>query len=878
MATNIETLKKPNGDYVLPRTCATAVSLDSGTTVEQAIVDLQQQKDELNTLFNIISKEIDGKIEQSNEYTDARIAEIENMIDNSADGVQPDWNQNDETAADYIKNRPFYYTDSLKEIIATTTADFEIERSDYTSYTYIIDKPPQLLPGRQYMFDIDGTQYTAMASEYRESGAHCITIGNNVDGYPSMNYIESKYPFCVARISTNSYVIMIINVKRTNSSYQEFVSHTFSLYEIVDDNTKKIDPHFLPTGGVGYIDKHECQLTYTFDGNQNSGLDAFMVDGDDTLDYYFVKISNDVPTMESLVGGTFSMYNDGEVDTTEITESMMLDMHPHGLPAYAVCDVLLVIEEQVYDSGVLLSAGTWAFLAYSHQEGGLLYLSELSYYGTDDLICKIDGKFLYQPDWSQNDETAPDYVKNRPFYDAGVRSDTIELMAATTMDFDEQIDSYYGKIISPPAFKLIPGQTYEVNFDGVAYLLEAKIAPGYNDGYVYIGNGSKHSELFDSHDCNFCISYLNILEYGAYLLMFTAETCVSDSGVSAVPPTHTISISKIASCNEVKKVDPKFLPDGGFGYTTEHAVSLIDNQLTQRLTKGWSLSKEIDVDNCWNPELVLGVEYTVTVNGTEYKSVAKMFGDKYIYLGDVREKDYLDFGINASDVTNVDHTGEPWCVIYNPGIDTIFVMFDGTEEAMLSIVYEGMVDVAIDPRYLPKGGFGFTANDVQNVIIDFDGVIGDKENFSFASYVQAVKISDVVPTLDDLIGGTVTVVVMNQGEITFSITEENVGDVDDDIPAIMIAVPGTELFALVVFDDFDRDGYYLTKGLWCMSLIEATAPGEGIAWRFEYQHTTEQINQIEDQYIPDTIARISDVEKMIGNVQALITGAIGSSY
>ena len=23
-------------------------------------------------------------------------------------GVQPDWNQNDETAADYVKNKPFY--------------------------------------------------------------------------------------------------------------------------------------------------------------------------------------------------------------------------------------------------------------------------------------------------------------------------------------------------------------------------------------------------------------------------------------------------------------------------------------------------------------------------------------------------------------------------------------------------------------------------------------------------------------------------------------------------------------------------------------------------------------------------------------------------
>ena len=40
MATKIETLKKPNGDQVLPRTRAKAVSLENGTSVETAIEDI----------------------------------------------------------------------------------------------------------------------------------------------------------------------------------------------------------------------------------------------------------------------------------------------------------------------------------------------------------------------------------------------------------------------------------------------------------------------------------------------------------------------------------------------------------------------------------------------------------------------------------------------------------------------------------------------------------------------------------------------------------------------------------------------------------------------------------------------------------------------
>jgi hypothetical protein len=42
MATKIETLKKPNGDQVLPRTRAKAVTMENGTTVEAAINDLNQ--------------------------------------------------------------------------------------------------------------------------------------------------------------------------------------------------------------------------------------------------------------------------------------------------------------------------------------------------------------------------------------------------------------------------------------------------------------------------------------------------------------------------------------------------------------------------------------------------------------------------------------------------------------------------------------------------------------------------------------------------------------------------------------------------------------------------------------------------------------------
>jgi hypothetical protein len=63
MATKIETLKKPNGDQVLPRTRAKAVSMENGTTVEAAIADI-------NTSINNLPS-VDGHIGAHNTSADS---------------------------------------------------------------------------------------------------------------------------------------------------------------------------------------------------------------------------------------------------------------------------------------------------------------------------------------------------------------------------------------------------------------------------------------------------------------------------------------------------------------------------------------------------------------------------------------------------------------------------------------------------------------------------------------------------------------------------------------------------------------------------------------------------------------------------------------
>ena len=175
------------------------------------------------------------------------------------------------------------------------------------------------------------------------------------------------------------------------------------------------------------------------------------------------------------------------------------------------------------------------------------------------------------------------------------------------------------------------------------------------------------------------------------------------------------SATATLAANKVKR---ELSEIGGIGYTTMKDVNFMDDQVAKNLDEScWYLGKQTDPENYWAPKLVPGREYTVTINGKVYKSVAKklnihplIYGDyvSHAYIGDVREQDYPEVNLAVEEIrdANVEHTGEPWCVIwadvYN---ETAFYMFDGTAEATLSITYFGEAAVPIDPKFLPEQEF-----------------------------------------------------------------------------------------------------------------------------------------------------------------------------
>ena len=140
------------------------------------------------------------------------------------------------------------------------------------------------------------------------------------------------------------------------------------------------------------------------------------------------------------------------------------------------------------------------------------------------------GQPLATPDYLQNNETAPDYIKNRPFY----TTDPVETeLVNGTFAFTSPREGLY--VNSDIAVELTEGKTYKVTLDVVEY---ETVCKNYN-GALYIGS-------------------IEILTGGTpeYPFVYTPADGSFATNIEGV--SHEIVIKSFAQ--EAVKIDAKYLP------------------------------------------------------------------------------------------------------------------------------------------------------------------------------------------------------------------------------------------------------------------------------------------------------------------------------
>ena len=164
-------------------------------------------------------------------------------------GVQSDWNQNDSTQPDYVKNRPFYTGDPVETVfVEESTVSFA---ADGPVYIARFPSTFEATVGETYKVSWDGTVYECACADFNSYPV----IGNlSIAGAGS----DTGEPFLM--LVDNGRVIEIYTADTS-------ASHTFSICVFAPE-VVKIDEKYLPVaseGNYGVVKKSEIVTSYKFD-------------------------------------------------------------------------------------------------------------------------------------------------------------------------------------------------------------------------------------------------------------------------------------------------------------------------------------------------------------------------------------------------------------------------------------------------------------------------------------------------------------------------------------------------------------------------------------------------------------------------------------
>ena len=145
--------------------------------------------------------------------------------------VQSDWNQNDSTQPDYVKNRPFYTGDPVETVLVEeSTVSFSFSENEGV-YMAEFRSTFSATVGEIYKVYWDGTVYECACADF--SGR--ATIGNlSIVGVGS----DTGEPFVM--VVDNGLGIAI-------GTADTSASHTFSISGFVPEAVVKIDAKYLPS-------------------------------------------------------------------------------------------------------------------------------------------------------------------------------------------------------------------------------------------------------------------------------------------------------------------------------------------------------------------------------------------------------------------------------------------------------------------------------------------------------------------------------------------------------------------------------------------------------------------------------------------------------
>jgi len=218
----------------------------------------------VNSKLNNYVEIVEGKGLSTEDYTTEEKEKVASIEAGAQKNIQPDWNQNDESADDYVKNRPFYTGESV-----TTTVEV-LPEINSTSIDGDIILSESLVEGRTYTVVWDGVEYDCIARNYDGY----LMLGNNaIYEYDGGITTDTGEPFAMETegASTTLWVYMA-----------EDKDFTLSIsYSKIQENIVKLPMQYLPDGypyKESYVGEIVPETTVNIENTSNPALDPFAIE------------------------------------------------------------------------------------------------------------------------------------------------------------------------------------------------------------------------------------------------------------------------------------------------------------------------------------------------------------------------------------------------------------------------------------------------------------------------------------------------------------------------------------------------------------------------------------------------------------------------
>lgn len=662
---NLGWLKDKNGDKFAPKTITTQVISETGEKLEDRLKNTE--------------KVLDKKITSPETAKIGQILEVEEIdksgkpvkwrtIDAPNNQIQADWNQNDETQLDYVKNKPFYFVYGNRlELMPFSKYEFHYVSPTYTGHHdfgnyseegLFTNDDLYIKLNKKYEVNWNGVVYELTGKSFIHDNIEYIYIGN-LYFHSSVRRaeVETGEPFLFVGTKYRQLEV-ICNYNEVSNDYVNLSLHECSdkdEYEVV---ARYLDEKYIPNNIPKIKSASVGQLLVVLGVDLDGKPTSFGI-----VDNNFVEKTQYANSFQAGLVKTSTSYgtqmSSEYIQTYPATQSDINSKTHNYRP---------IVPKQ---------------LDYAVKEG--LSNNKLSWTDAEKenarnligAVSKDDLEVPTQSDWNEEDVNNLGYIRNKPFYYSR------ELVSSYDLDDNLKATLEEGKIYSV----IINGELYTdllctkyywyYNDGATFFLLGATdmsdTSTGSEHGFVLFvntGNAKVYAVSSDSSKFDFP-AWTGKYSYGRQVTRNDKVTILSNDGVlkqldekfipDSIPKVSTASVGQILEVKEIDdegkpvswkavEKDAYHLPVSSFiEYGSENGTESIGEINTPILIQDLSKTNQNTITNIINPNVLEDTWEKGETNFTGYNFIGKveMYWKKYgirlsnnLFSGDSLKNNY----------------------------------------------------------------------------------------------------------------------------------------------------------------------------------------------------------------------------------------------